>query len=67
MTPPSLKSAVYEILEVASPDNRVSHRVQSCTMLLVFLNTLALILSFLDFFKLNQIYFFWIVETLSTG
>ncbi|MGH8497451.1 MAG: hypothetical protein ACRERV_01360, partial [Methylococcales bacterium] len=36
-------------------------------MLLVFLNTLALILSFLDFFKPNQIYFFWIVETLSTG
>lgn len=62
-----MKSTVYEILEVAPPDNRVSHFIQSFTILLVFLNTLALILSFLDFFKPNQIYFFWIVETLSTG
>ncbi len=41
--------------------------MQRCTMLLVFLNTMALILSFSDFFTPHQMYVFWIVETLSAA
>ena len=68
MGPPlSLKASVYDILEVAPPDNRVSRCVQRLTILLVFLNTMALILSFTDVFKPHQIYVFWLVETLSTA
>ena len=68
MGPPlSLRASVYDILEVAPPDNRVSHGVQRLTILLVFLNTMALILSFIDVFKPYQIYVFWLVETLSTA
>src|SRR5215468_1845290 len=58
-------TALYEILEVAPPDNRVSRGMQRWTMLLVLLNTMALILSFSDFFTPHQMYVFWIVETLS--
>jgi hypothetical protein len=68
MGPPlSLKASVYDILEVAPPDNRLSHCVQRLTILLVFLNMMALILSFTDVFKPYQIYVFWLVETLSTA
>src|SRR5499426_2014485 len=68
MGPPlSLKASVYDILEVAPPDNRVSRCVQRLTILLIFLNTIALILSFTDVFKPHQIYVFWFVETLSTA
>src|SRR5215813_7427073 len=70
MGPPlllNLKAAVYDILEVTPPDNRVSRYVQRLTILLIFLNTMALILSFTDVFKPHQIYVFWLVETLSTA
>jgi hypothetical protein len=49
--PPPLQASVYDILEVAPPDKRVSRGVQRLTILLVFLNTMALILSFTDVFK----------------
>lgn len=63
----TFKRAIYHILEVAPPDHRVSRLIRWTTILLVGLNTLALLLSFLgasqanlseirslfNFFKLN--------------
>ena len=50
----SLTTSIYEILEVAPPDNRISRFIQRFTVLLVFLNTMALILSYIDVFNPNQ-------------
>ncbi len=50
----ALKASIYEALEIAPPTNRISRMVRRGTILLVGLNTLALLLSFVDDFRPNQ-------------
>ncbi|ETX00678.1 MAG: hypothetical protein ETSY2_38655 [Candidatus Entotheonella gemina] len=47
----SFKTIIYYILEVSPPDHKVSRFIRRTTLLLVGLNTLALLLSFLDVSK----------------
>ncbi len=91
----TFKTTVYQILEAAPPNYRVSRLVKRFTILLVLLNTLALALSFIhlvdpklaliqtsirylevepeqvanavDFLQSKRIYFFGLVEALSTA
>ena len=65
--PISLQRAVYEILEIAPPDHRLSRCIQYATIWLVCLNTLALLLSCVDVFRMYHIYVFWLVEALSSA
>ncbi len=49
----SFKTIIYHILEVSPPDHIISRFIRRMTMLIVGLNTLTLLLSFIDFSKEN--------------